>query len=128
MKPTIANKLNGKELQRFLIVGFSAVGADGLVYFALINTLDTNLSKMISFVSGSVLAFLLNKFWTFENSAPVRVQILKFSILYISTLFVNNYTNSAFLNMFGNTVFAFLVATGVSTVLNFLGQKFWVFK
>lgn len=128
MDEALAKKINKKELQRFLIVGFSAVGTDALVYFILINFLNTEVSKMLSFVSGSFLAFLLNKIWTFENSSSVKPQIVKFAALYISTLVINNYTNSMFLELFNNTLFAFLVATGVSTVLNFLGQKFWVFK
>lgn len=128
MDEALAKKINKKELQRFLVVGFSAVGTDALVYFILINFLNTEISKMLSFVSGSFLAFLLNKIWTFENSSSVKPQIIKFAVLYISTLVINNYTNSMVLELFNNTLFAFLVATGVSTVLNFLGQKFWVFK
>lgn len=128
MDEALAKKINKKELQRFLVVGFSAVGTDALVYFILINFLNTEVSKMLSFVSGSFLAFLLNKIWTFENSSSVKPQIIKFAVLYISTLVINNYTNSMVLELFNNTLFAFLVATGVSTVLNFLGQKFWVFN
>ncbi|MEC9281062.1 MAG: GtrA family protein [Bdellovibrionota bacterium] len=128
MDEALGKNINKKELQRFLVVGLSAVGTDALVYFILINFLSTEVAKMLSFVSGSFLAFLLNKIWTFENSASVKPQIIKFAILYISTLVINNYTNSLVLELFNNTLFAFLVATGVSTVLNFLGQKFWVFK
>ena len=122
------NPINTKELSRFIAVGVSAVLTDALSYFILIRIIETNLSKMLSFLAGSFIAFILNKTWTFENKSSVKPQAIKFSLLYISSLFFNNLTNALVLKAFQHTLFAFLVATGVSTVLNFLGQKFWVFK
>lgn len=117
-----------KELKRFLIAGFSAVGTDLVTYYILLNFLSHDVAKSISFLLGTIVAFLINKYWTFEKHDKSYKEIVQFTILYTITLGANVITNKFVLVQMDSVLFAFLVATGVSTVLNFLGQKFWVFK
>jgi len=118
-----------KELLRFLVAGFSAVGTDASTYALMLNWLDESLSKGISFVLGSIVAFIINKYWTFESKSLSINEMVKFSFLYIFTLFVNVTVNHTVLVIESQwLLFAFLMATGASTVLNFLGMKFWVFR
>jgi putative flippase GtrA len=130
-----------KELLRFLVSGFTAVAIDLGVYFLLVMIMSTNLAKGISFISGTFVAFMLNKYWTFEVKERSYLEIVKFITLYAITLAINIAVNKIVLNMalkmdldFGFRVIpkaymiAFLCATGTSTILNFIGQKFWVFK
>jgi putative flippase GtrA len=118
-----------KELILFLFAGCSAVLTDSLVYYLLFNNLGHNYSKGVSFISGSFVAFILNKFFTFKKHTLSSVEILKFCLLYLFTLFVNVTINAFVLKLEQKQLFvAFLVATGFSTVLNYIGQKFWVFK
>ncbi len=121
------NKIK-KELKRFLIAGFSAVGTDLFTYYILLNFLSHDLAKAISFLLGTIVAFVINKYWTFEKHDKSYKEIVQFTILYSLTLGANVVTNKFVLVQVDSILFAFLVATGVSTVLNFLGQKFWVFK
>ena len=117
-----------KEMKRFLIAGISAVGTDLLMYYILLNFFDHALAKATSFMIGTVVAYIINKYWTFEKHMRSYKEMLKFGILYTVTLFANVATNEVTLNMSGIVFIAFLTATGVSTILNFIGQKWWVFK
>jgi len=117
-----------KELKRFLVAGISAVGTDLATYYLLLNFLDTDMAKAISFLLGTIVAFIINKYWTFEKHDKSYKEIVKFGLLYSSTLGANVITNKIVLDIFSITLIAFLIATGVSTVLNFIGQKWWVFK
>ncbi len=117
-----------KELKRFLIAGFSAVGTDLVTYYILLNFLSHDVAKAISFLFGTIVAFVINKYWTFEKHDKSYKEVVQFTILYTITLGANVVTNKFVLEQTDSILFAFLVATGVSTVLNFLGQKFWVFK
>lgn len=119
-----------RELPRFLVAGFSAVATDFVSYLMLIEYLDKPYAKGISFVLGSVVAFLVNKYWTFSSGRAHSVnEIFKFGALYMSTLIANVLVNQVALFIFpALLMLAFLMATGTSTVLNFLGMKFWVFK
>ncbi|MDX2470896.1 MAG: GtrA family protein [SAR324 cluster bacterium] len=117
-----------KELTRFLVTGCSAVATDYLTYLLFQQWFDLSLAKGLSFVAGSVLAFILNKYWTFEVHHSTAKQLVKFTALYLSTLAANVSVNAAALQLLPEFItFAFLCATGTSTILNFLGQKFWVF-
>lgn len=117
-----------KEVKRFLVAGFSAVGTDLGTYYLLLNFFQHDIAKTISFLLGTIVAFIINKYWTFEKHERSYKEIFQFAILYSVTLGANVATNKFVLEQTELVFFAFLVATGVSTVLNFLGQKFWVFK
>jgi putative flippase GtrA len=117
-----------KELKRFLVAGLSAVGTDLVMYYILLNFMPHDISKAVSFLLGTVVAFVINKYWTFEKHEKSYKEMLKFGILYSLTLGTNVMTNKMILEYTSLVFLAFLVATGVSTVLNFIGQKWWVFK
>ena len=123
------NKLK-KELKRFLIAGLTAVGTDFITYYIILNFLhrDIDIAKTLSFILGTVVAFVVNKYWTFERHEKSYKQIFQFIILYSTTLFVNVMVNRLVLDFKELLFLAFLIATGASTILNFAGQKWWVFK
>jgi len=118
-----------KEMLRFLVSGGLAVITDLVSYYLLIETLSTDSAKAISFVLGSIVAFFMNKIWTFESNSQTSTAILQFATLYTATFFANVAVNHLILQYaFNVTLIAFLFATATSTILNFLGMKFWVFK
>ncbi len=117
-----------KELKRFLVAGLSAVGTDLVMYYILLNFMPHDISKAVSFLLGTVVAFVINKYWTFEKHEKSYKEMLKFGILYSLTLGANVMKNKMILEYTRLVFIAFLVATGVSNVLNFIGQKWWVFK
>lgn len=122
------NKIR-KEMKRFLVTGFSAVSTDLSVYYLLLNFLDQSPAKAVSFISGTFVAYVLNKYWTFEQKRKSYSEMLRFAIVYMITLGANVAVNKMSLLIFPDLIFpAFLAATGTSTVLNFIGQKWWVFK
>lgn len=118
-----------REIFWFLISGFSAVGVDLCTYYTLLQWLDKSPAKGISFVTGSAAAFILNKYLTFQKKDHLADELWKFAVLYSMTLAANVAVNKVVLFVFPEfTFFAFLCATGTSTILNYIGQKFWVFK
>lgn len=131
-----------KQLFRFIIAGCCAVGTDCLFYYILSHYIDLSIAKGLSFLIGTVAAYLINKYYTFEQTQKSKIEIAKFFGLYISTLIANIGVNKLSLiilpmlfkhftpldNFEMVKLFAFLCATGTSTILNFIGQKFWVFK
>lgn len=116
-----------REVSRFFVSGCIAVATDLTVYHLLCTIGSYEVSKGISFLCGSLVAYVLNKFWTFESARHSWKELLSFVMLYVITLSLNVAVNQfmlGYLPWFG----AFLVATGTSTVANFTGQKFWVFN
>jgi len=117
-----------RELNKFLFAGLAAVGTDLLVYYLLLNLLSTEMSKGISFIIGSVVAFVINKYWTFEKPEKSYKEMIRFGVLYLTTLGLNVMTNKIVLDYTDIVLVSFIVATGISTILNFVGQKWWVFN
>lgn len=116
------------QLVKFTFSGIIAVAVDFGVYYFLNRYTGHNTSKGISFLTGSIVAYLLNKFWTFGAKEFSGKQLFRFFFLYLTTLAINVLVNKGVLSLYHSVLFGFLCATGASTVLNFMGQKFWVFK
>lgn len=123
------NSINKQEILKFLVGGGTAVIVDFFTYkiFMMLG-LERTIAKTLSFICGSIVGFIINKYWTFKSPKFQIKEILKYTVLYILTAFINSQVNKYTLLLFGNEMFAFLCATGVSTILNFLGQKFLIFK
>ncbi len=117
-----------KELKRFFVAGISAVTTDLVAYYFLLNFVSYDKAKAISFFLGTIVAFIINKYWTFEKYEKSYKELIMFGALYATTLGVNVITNKIILENTKIVFLSFLIATGISTVLNFIGQKWWVFK
>ena len=117
-----------KELMRFCVGGGSAVLTDFLVYRLLLHWgMFLDIAKAISFILGAIVGFIINKLWTFESKKFSKVEIIKYILLYACTATINTFVNRGVLLIFEIELLAFLCATGISTILNFIGQKFFVF-
>lgn len=128
-----------RELAIFLIVGLLTVAIDFLLYRGLIFIgLDSlNIAKGLGFIGGTIFAYFANRFWTFKEQNTRPGSVGRFFMIYIVGLSANifvNYLSIRILNHFTNLIgyqqvifLAFLLATGVSATLNFLGMKFFVF-
>ena len=124
------------QILRFLVIGGSSVAIDLVVYLALVGLLDPVLSKAISYVAGMLFGYVGNKFWTFESSRRSLAEPAVYIVLYALTLAVNVGLNSLCISVFENLqlapptarILAFFIATGTTTVLNFVGLKHFAFR
>ena len=117
-----------KEIMRFVIVGCGAVLTDFVIYTFSLKLFPMSYSKVISFICGSLIAFIANKLWTFEQKENKSAEIVNFSLLYSVSLMLNTITNERVFDYSGDKVIAFILATSLSTLINFMGLKYWVIK
>lgn len=123
------SNIKPKELLRFLVGGGSAVLVDYLLYHIFMTGgIFLSGSKALSFFCGATVGFVINKFWTFESHSFNKLEIGRYVILYSISACVNAAINKIVLLVTGIGILAFLCATATSTVMNFLGQKFFVFR
>ena len=85
-------------------------------------------SKAISYLAGVVVGFALNKRWTFQSSQRTWTEPVSYLSLYAVTLGVNVGCNALVLSWLDRSAIAFLFATGVTTVINFLGLRLVTFR
>jgi putative flippase GtrA len=123
-----------RELAVFLVVGSLTVLIDFLTYRSLVWTgwMNINLAKAIGFLTGTLFAYFANRVWTFGHQEHAPGSVWRFVLLYAITLSANVLVNAGCLALLSPLSIAvqvaFLIATGVSAVLNFLGMKLFVFK
>lgn len=121
-----------RELSIFLVVGCLTIALDfmvyqGLTYFFLC---DIGLAKAIGFIIGCIFAYFANRFWTFKQQSTRSGSLWRFALVYAVGLVANVLVNQGILLSWDSpaTLYvAFLVATGVSATLNFMGMKWFVF-
>jgi putative flippase GtrA len=94
--------------------------------------MSVDMAKGIGFLLGALFAYFANRFWTFGHRPHMLSSAWRFAVLYASTLWANVLINAVALKLFDDAVaaiqLAFLLATGVSACLNFLGMKLFVFR
>lgn len=136
-----------KELIKFTLIGITAVLTDLGCYYVLLNSLpervfqvinNEDFAKGVSFLCGIFVTYNLNKYWTWKQSGRSKKRVAKFAALYGISLGLNVTANSVLLFILHQSPYlnklpykyfiAFVGATGASSVLNFIGQKFWVFS
>ena len=123
-----------RELAIFLIVGISTVLVDFFSYRGLIEfqIMEFDMAKATGFLIGALFAYFANRFWTFGHGPHFLGSAWRFSVLYACTLSANVIINAIALRLVADAAgaieLAFLIATGVSAGLNFLGMKLFVFK
>jgi len=118
-----------REIIFYIIVGITSVVIDYLFYsfFTNIFYLDNSNSKRISYLIGSASSFLLNKRITFKSQKKNLKEPILFSMVYLLSFVINSLTHDIMLNYIDGS-YPFIIATFISVIINFLGQKFIVFK
>ena len=122
-------KLFYRQFISYSMIGIISLLIDIIVYVLLSDffLISKSLSKIISFILASINSFLGNKIFTFKLKSYNFREPLKFILLYSVSLIANSSTHDFFLNVFDGFL-PFIIASIVSIIINFGGQKLWVFK
>ncbi|MGW5340609.1 GtrA family protein [Rhodococcus sp. 852002-51564_SCH6189132-a] len=120
------------QLTRFVLTGgFSAIVDYGLYVLLMALGVTRDVAKALSFVAGTTTAYLINRRWTFK-APPSRVRFAAVVVLYAVTFAaqvgINRVLNEALGDEWWVTPFAFVVAQGTATVINFVVQRVVIFR
>lgn len=114
---------------KFLLVGGSSTLIDFIIYLLLSMHLDITISKVLSMVVASFFSYMVNKKWTFVYDGKTNFNLIfKYIFSQLINISVNTFVNTFIYNWLGLKIIAFVIATGVAMIVNYLLQKFLVFK
>lgn len=116
-------------LIKFLISGGITTTIDLIIYMIISCYINISVAKMVSMLIAMSISFCINKYWSFKASADnVYKSVIKFIMSQSINLISNTGVNFIIFILSKNKIISFLFATGVSTIINFLLQKYYVFK
>jgi putative flippase GtrA len=121
------------QLWRFVVVGgLSALLDYGVLQLMLSFGAPHYVSRAISFICGTTMAYLLNKRFTFGNSAGGRGRLAGFVALYATTFAVAVGVYQLALTLLPDMRFeptiAWVISQGTATVINFAMLRWVVFR
>jgi putative flippase GtrA len=120
------------QVWRFVVIGGPLAIVDFGLYVALLRLgLEVNIAKSLSFVAGTVCAYLINRRWTFQ-APPSRVRFAAVMLLYALTYSAQVGINYLFYVRWEHEPWrvpvAFVIAQGSATVVNFVVQRVVIFR
>lgn len=128
MKRILA-KLMRNSIFKFILVGGCSTGIDYIMYILLSLKLPITASKGISMIVASIFSYVINKIFTFENKDKTNMRyLIRFYFVFIINLGTNLVVNYLVYQNTGYKSFAFVLATLCGMIINYSGQKFFVFE
>ena len=133
----IISKATIYQMCRYILCGTVSTSFDFFLYVSLSKAgVQVDLAKAIGFLSASIMSYFLNKKFTFKGTESNLVQFISFFVVHCFAMTIDVSVNKVMLIVLSQyinqsrvaIVLAFIVATGISVIANFSGQKFWVFK
>ena len=138
-------------LTKFGVVGGLSFMIDLGIYYSLSQFVPTYIAKATAIVLATMVNYYMNKSWTWGKSDKSRQRLFKYLFLYAISGTINVLANEYFLQTLPqaflsldiisatnvtkqlaavkiNKFFAVIIATVFGMIVNFLGQKIWVFK
>lgn len=118
---------------RFIIVGLLSTIVNYIFFLLFLKEvgLQYQISSICGFLIGVTVGFPLNKIWTYQcdHAKKNKSSLYKYGCVYLFSLVVNFYVLGFLVKHFGfDPRAANGVAIIVTTLINFIGTKFWAFR
>ena len=117
---------------KFGTVGFSGVFVNFGVtwFFKEVCKLNKYLSNILGFIIAATTNYLLNRWWTFQSTNPqIGIEYAKYFLISVVGLGIDTLTVYLLHNKLKwNFYLSKVVAVGVATVWNFLGNLLFTFS
>ncbi|WP_333859534.1 GtrA family protein [Clostridium sp.] len=129
---TFVNNKNFKHITKFSCVGGLNTTVDFILFCVLNSIFGVNyiISQIVSYSGGTLNSYILNKFWTFNDTKVKKKtlkEVIQFITVNLASLAISLIVLSILMNNSMNSFLAKIISTLLVQIINFLGYKFWVF-
>ncbi|MEX1308241.1 MAG: GtrA family protein [Eubacteriales bacterium] len=116
---------------KFSIVGLINTAIYFAVYYLMLYFgVHHLIANTVGYFAGSINGYLLGRFWVFKDtSAEAKQSVLKFYVVYGSSLLLSNALVALFVDVLGiSDKIAPILTICFTTPYNYFLQKIWTFK
>lgn len=102
-----------------------------IVVFNILRFVDINIvvANTTGYICGMINSYLWNNRWVFKSNSKDISTVAKFIVVNAITMIINNCILILLVQKIGiNEVIAQCGALVLTTVINFIGSKLWIFK
>ena len=125
----LIEKYDLRRFCRFVVTGGTATLIDFMVYMLLRTYIGSGWGKFVSMLCANVFSFIMNKRWTFSVDEKADIwMVVRYVIVLGVNIGVNVGVNQLSLKLTNMVILSFVIATGCATIINYLGQKLFVYK
>ena len=135
----LINKIFKAESSRFIIVGVANTVIGTSVMFIAYNLFGLGywISSALNYIVGSIFSYFANKYFTFKSEKKSGREIVRFvlniALCYLIAYGIAKPVINMMLGQMGLSVsimeqISMILGMGIFIVINFCGQKFFVFK
>ena len=120
-----------KQFIKFICVGVACTVINYFSFFLLLNFFYTNffLASASGYLIGLLFGYFFNRVWTFQADEDFLIQKIKYLSTYIFSLIIGLLALNVLVKKLNlEPEIANIYVILVTTILNFLGTKVWVFK
>ena len=120
-----------KQFIKFICVGAVCTVINYFSFFLLLNFFYTNffLASASGYLIGLLFGYFFNRVWTFQADEDFLIQKIKYLSTYIFSLIIGLLALNVLVKKLNlEPEIANIYVILVTTILNFLGTKVWVFK
>ena len=123
-------RTNKQQILRFLCAGGAGAVTEFVSLYLLVELLlvRAELSFFLSAMLSVTVVFLGNKFFTFKNKGAITKQLLKFSIIYGTSIALNVVLSTILFAIGLHYLLAKALAIGLIIIWNYSFSKWWIFK
>ncbi len=120
------------EFLRFIVVGVLSTIVNYGVFYVLLRGFDVSylIASAAGFLSGVGVGYRLNKSWTYAHQGRSSLALtMKYLAIYAVSLALGLAFLAELVNSLGlDARLANVLTIGLTTMTNFIGTKFWVFR
>lgn len=117
-----------KEFIMFLIIGVINTFNGVIFSYIYSNILNENIAFVFGYVSGLIVAYILNSYLTFKEKLAFK-KFVKFAISYIPNFIIQNIVVIITFNIMGlDKLIAYILAAILGIPVTFILLKFFAFK
>ncbi|WP_368490715.1 GtrA family protein [Clostridium sp. BJN0013] len=126
------NNKKFRHITRFSCVGGLNTMIDFILFCILNSLFGVNyiISQIVSYGGGTLNSYILNKFWTFNDTKANKKtikEIIQFIMVNSTSLTVSLIGLSILMDSSVNSLLAKIISMVLAQTVNFLGYRFWVF-